>query len=239
MQTSKDIQELEAQDRNTSNVDQASNETLTTADSVLQTAPGQIKWRSAAYTNLTPWVLKFFFIHTYYAYIYVFYMFVLAFYKGYALEYPEWRRWFEMVLIMVIPALQHLRFYFGYWGCELGMSSDITIFLLLCSVVMFVLMYFLFLQAYIMPLDSTFLVAAVVAVAVEGVCGAVNALQTLKLHSSSILSFVMLTWGIVLLLIAVVLFVVRQLLPQETMVEELVDSNLYSAGMRIKSLIET
>merc|ERR1719326_267677 len=129
--------------------------------------------------------MKFFFVYTYYAYIYVFYMFVLAFYKGYALEYPDWRRWVEMVLIMVVPFFQHLRFYFGYWGCELGRCYDLCVFLLLCSIVMVVLMYFLFFQAYIMPLDSTFLFVAVVLVAVEGVCGAINALQAMKLGTAS------------------------------------------------------
>merc|ERR1719174_373819 len=94
------------------------------------------KKRLSSYTNLTPWVMRLFFVHTYYAYIYVFYMFVLAFYKGYALEFPDWRRWTEMVLVMFIPALQHLRFYFGYWGCELGMVHDLCFFILLCSVVM-------------------------------------------------------------------------------------------------------
>merc|ERR1719487_1670435 len=101
---------------------------------------------------------------------------------------------------MLVPFLQHLRFYFGYWGCELGMCHDLCVFLLLCSVVMVVLMYFLFFQAYIMPLDSTFLFIAVVIVAVEGVCGAINALQTLKIQSTTTCQMVMMSGSILLLL---------------------------------------
>eukprot|EP00927_Polykrikos_kofoidii_P003739 TRINITY_DN11510_c0_g3_i1.p1 TRINITY_DN11510_c0_g3~~TRINITY_DN11510_c0_g3_i1.p1 ORF type:complete len:253 (+),score=37.74 TRINITY_DN11510_c0_g3_i1:37-759(+) len=182
---------------------------------------GGIKHRSPSYVNLTPWVMKVFFVHTYYAYIYVFYMFVLAFYKGYALEYPYWRHRVEMVLIMLVPFLQHLRFYFGYWGCELGMPHDLCVFLLLCSVVMVVLMYFLFFQAYIMPLDSTFLFAAVSIVAVEGVCGAMNALQLMKLNKSSTLQLICLTVSVLLLFSTVSLFIVRELLPHEAVVQEL------------------
>lgn len=179
------------------------------------------KQRVPAYVNLTPWVMKLFFIHTYYAYIYVFYMFVLAFYKGYALEYPDMRRWVEMSLIMLVPFLQHVRFYFGYWGCEHGTCHDLCVFLLLCSVVMVVLMYFLFFQAYIMPLDSTFLFVAVVVVAVEGVCGAINALQAIKLSSASTEQLVAMTISVLLLFSTVSLFIVRELLPREAVVQEL------------------
>ncbi|CAE8676757.1 unnamed protein product, partial [Polarella glacialis] len=119
--------------------------------SVLTSVPG-VKHGPAGYSNLTPWVKTFFFVHTYYVYIYVFYMFVLAFYKGYALEYPQALQSREILLIMTIPALQHLRFFFGHWGCELGMPADLCAFLALCSMTMFALMYFLFYQAYIMPL---------------------------------------------------------------------------------------
>mmetsp|Transcript_110395 Transcript_110395/g.235765 ORF Transcript_110395/g.235765 Transcript_110395/m.235765 type:complete len:255 (+) Transcript_110395:88-852(+) len=189
--------------------------------SVLQAAPGVPGQGPPNYTNLTPWVAKVFFMHTYYAYVYVFYMFVLAFYKGYALEYPDWRRWFEMVLIMIIPGLQHLRFYFGYWGCEHGMCVDLASFLFLCSAIMFLLMYFLFKQAYILPLDTTFLFIAVVIVGVEGVCGAINMLQTLKIQSTSLWQLVMMSVSIVLLLATVILFCVWELLPREAMVEEL------------------
>jgi len=187
---------------------------------VLQTAPGAPRQSPASYTNVTPWVTRVFFVHTYYAYIYVFYMFVLAFYKGYALEYPDWRRWMEMVFIMFIPALQHLRFYFGYWGCELGMAQDLCFFIVLCSLVMLVLMYFLFMQAYIVPLDGTLLFVAVVAVGVEGVCGAINALQTLKAQSSSLGQLVAMSASILLLFASLALFAFRELLPHEAVVEE-------------------
>eukprot|EP00927_Polykrikos_kofoidii_P003737 TRINITY_DN11510_c0_g1_i1.p1 TRINITY_DN11510_c0_g1~~TRINITY_DN11510_c0_g1_i1.p1 ORF type:complete len:233 (+),score=33.54 TRINITY_DN11510_c0_g1_i1:91-789(+) len=179
------------------------------------------KIRSPSYANITPWVMKVFFVHTYYAYVYVFYMFVFAFYKGYALEYPDWRRYVEMALIMLVPFLQHPRFYFGYWGCELGTPLDLCIFLLLCCVVMVVLMYFLFFQAYIMPLDSTFLFVAVSVVCVEGMCGSINALQLMKLRSSSTLQLVCLTVSVLLLFSTVALFIVRELLPHEAVVQEL------------------
>eukprot|EP00929_Paragymnodinium_shiwhaense_P106007 TRINITY_DN7109_c0_g1_i1.p1 TRINITY_DN7109_c0_g1~~TRINITY_DN7109_c0_g1_i1.p1 ORF type:complete len:219 (+),score=47.41 TRINITY_DN7109_c0_g1_i1:94-750(+) len=173
------------------------------------------------YTNLTPWVMRVFFVHTYYAYIYVFYMFVLAFYKGYALEYPDWRRWVEMVLIMLVPLLQHLRFYFGYWGCQVGKCNDLCVFLLLCSVVMVLLMYFLFFQAYIMPLDSTLLFIATVVVGLEGICGAINALQAMKLEAAGTGQLVGLTISVLLLFTTVSLFIVREILPHESVAQEL------------------
>eukprot|EP00927_Polykrikos_kofoidii_P086357 TRINITY_DN9649_c0_g1_i2.p1 TRINITY_DN9649_c0_g1~~TRINITY_DN9649_c0_g1_i2.p1 ORF type:complete len:236 (+),score=40.75 TRINITY_DN9649_c0_g1_i2:85-792(+) len=177
--------------------------------------------RSVSYVNLTPWVMKLIFLHTYYAYIYIFYMFVLAFYKGYALVYPDWRRSIEMVLIMLVPFLQHLRFYFGHWGCELGMPHDLCFFMLLCSVVMVVLMYFLFFQAYIMPLDSTFLFVAIAIVSVEGICGAINALQVMKLRTATSMQIVGLTFSVVVLFCTVTLFISRQLMPQEGVVQEM------------------
>mmetsp|Transcript_81554 Transcript_81554/g.243137 ORF Transcript_81554/g.243137 Transcript_81554/m.243137 type:complete len:242 (-) Transcript_81554:26-751(-) len=189
---------------------------------ILQTAPGAPKQGPEEYTNLTPWIAKLFFLHTYYAYIYVFYMFVLAFYKGYALEYPDWRRWFEMVLIMLLPVMQHLRFFFGYWGCELGMFYDLTIFVFLCSMVMLVLMYFLFLQAYIMPFDTTFLFVSVIIVGVEGVCGAMNGLQSIKLQSSSCSQILLMSAAVLMLLTALAMFIVRELTPREALVEEVV-----------------
>merc|ERR1719450_1440414 len=122
---------------------------------------------------------------------------------------------------MLVPFLQHLRFYFGYWGCELGTCQDLCVFLLLCSSVMVVLMYFLFFQAYIMPLDSTFLFVAVVAVAVEGVCGAINAMQAVKLQTLSTKQLAGMTASVILLFATVTLFVVRELLPHEAVVQEL------------------
>ncbi|CAK0805613.1 unnamed protein product, partial [Prorocentrum cordatum] len=74
-----------------------------TFNSVLETAPGMLQIAQKNSCNLTPWATRFFFVHTYYVYTYVFYMFVLAFYKGYALEYPASTRWMEMALIMTLP----------------------------------------------------------------------------------------------------------------------------------------
>mmetsp|Transcript_106017 Transcript_106017/g.310050 ORF Transcript_106017/g.310050 Transcript_106017/m.310050 type:complete len:248 (-) Transcript_106017:86-829(-) len=187
---------------------------------VLHTSPGAPNMGPEAYTNVTPWITKLFFVHTYYAYIYTFYMFMLAFYKGYALEYTTFRRIGEMVCIVVLPVLQHLRFFFGYWGNELGMIYDLCIFVMLSGVTMLVLMFFLFLQAYIMPFDSTFLFIAVVVVAVEGVCGAINTLQTVKLQTTTCFQIMMVAASITGLLTAISLFIVRELLPRETVVEE-------------------
>mmetsp|Transcript_135654 Transcript_135654/g.421462 ORF Transcript_135654/g.421462 Transcript_135654/m.421462 type:complete len:241 (-) Transcript_135654:32-754(-) len=189
---------------------------------VLHTASGAHKHGPEGYSNMAPWILKLLFLHTYYAYIYVFLMFVLAFYKGYALVYPEWRRWFEMVLITSLPVLHHLRFFFGYWGCELGMFMDLCSFVLLSAASMLVLMYFLFMQCYIMPLDSTFLFIGVVLVGIEGTAGAINALQSYKLQNSGIAHTVVIVVSVLSLLTAIMLFALRELLPTNAMVEETV-----------------
>jgi len=169
--------------------------------------------KGPAYTNLTPWVTKLFFCHTYYAYVFVFYLFLLMFYKGYALEYPDWRRPEEMVLIMCIPALQHVRFYFGYWGCEKGMARDLFIFLFFCTCLLWVLMYFLFKQAYILPLDAMLSLVAVVIVVIEGFCGVINILQTIKIHSQSSFSVLAIVVNILCFLVTVVAFLVLQISP--------------------------
>jgi len=190
---------------------------------VLETAPGAPKQGPRDYLNLVPWVSKLFFAHTYYAYIYVFYMFLLAFYKAYALQYPDWIRWFEMVLIMVLPIMQHLRFFFGYWGCELGMFVDLQSFIFLCAGVMLVLMYFLFKQAYIIPMDSNILFVAVVLVAAEGVCGAINALQAVKLHTAKWGQIIVTTANIMFFLGTVAVFIGAVMMPREaSVVEEVV-----------------
>lgn len=189
--------------------------------SVLCTAPGTKNLVDVHYTNLTPWVTRLFFVHTYFAYVYVFYMFVLAFYKGYALEYPDMRRAFEMTLIMLIPGFQHLRFYFGYWGCELGMTNDLCVFVFLCSGVMVLLMYFQFMQAYILPFESTFLFVAVSLVGVEGICGILNLLQTIKLQSSNWFQLCIVTFSVMLLLLVETSYMVRELLPHEAEVEDI------------------
>jgi len=144
-----------------------------------------LKQPQNGYINVTPWVQRLFFVHTYFVYIYVFYMFVLAFYKGYALEYPRYRLWLEMLMLTVIPALQHIRFYFGHWGCEYGLVWDLCLFCIFGSLTMLLLAYFLFFQAYVMPLDTNFLQAALAILVFEGLCGCVNGLQTLKLATTT------------------------------------------------------
>mmetsp|Transcript_109207 Transcript_109207/g.189501 ORF Transcript_109207/g.189501 Transcript_109207/m.189501 type:complete len:226 (+) Transcript_109207:76-753(+) len=175
--------------------------------------------QEAVYTNLTPWVTKMFFVHTYYAYIFVFYLFLLMFYKGYALEYPDWRRPEEMVMIMIIPALQHIRFYFGYWGCEIGSARELCIFLFFCTVLSWVLMYFLFKQAYILPLDAMLSLIAIVIVIIEGFCGLVNILQTIKIKTQSSAFTCLVVVNIFCFLGTVIVFAIYQISPNLAMEE--------------------
>jgi hypothetical protein len=191
---------------------------------VLETAPGMSQIAPKHSCNLTPWVTRFFFMHTYYVYTYVFYMFVLAFYKGYALEYPASTRWMEMALIMTFPLVHHLRFYFGYWGCEFGFVIDLCVFLTLCTLVMCQLMYFIFWQAYVMPTDLTVLFVGALAVCIEGLCGIVNALQALTLRQLSVMQRVMLSGCVMMSLASILCFAVVQMLPQQAVTEEWVQS---------------
>jgi hypothetical protein len=173
-----------------------------------------------SYFNLTPYVKSMFFLHSYFAYVYVFYMFVFAFYKGYALQYPPFRHKIEIVLIMTIPLMQHFRFFFGYWGCEKGHPLDLCLFLVLNSTMMAVLTYFLFYQCYIMPLDTTFISIAMVAVAAEGLCGIINALQTLKLRRLGVGMQFSILASIIGLLAMSAWFLLKEMLPKEAWIEE-------------------
>jgi len=188
--------------------------------SVLNMPPGKPKAVLQNYSNLTPWVQGLFFCHTYFAYIYNFYMFVLAFYKGYALQYPPGRQTWEMILIMSLPGLQHLRFFFGHWGVELGRPHDLFAFMLLSALTMLVLMYFLFNQAYIMPLDTSYLTIALFLVCLEAICGIINTLQTMKLMTLSVFQTCLLLVSIVLLLGAITILFLKELLPTEAWVEQ-------------------
>ncbi|CAE6969862.1 85P [Symbiodinium sp. CCMP2456] len=183
--------------------------------SVLHLPPCRSKQSLPNYQNLTPCVKSFFFAHTYLVYVYTFYMFVFAFYKGYALQYPKGRAAWELVLIMTLPCLQHLRFYFGYWGLELGMVYDISFFLLLSSITITVLTYFLFFQAYIMPLEMSILTIAIAAVIVESVCGIINVLQTLKLAPLTFFQTLLLLSAIISVIMVTSGFLVKELLPNE------------------------
>jgi len=131
-----------------------------------------------AYINLTPSVEGLFFCHSYYAYTFVFYMFLILFYKDYALEYPIGRQQKEMLLLMITPIMHHALFYFGHRGCVEGSPRDLCSFIFCCTCLMWVLMYFLFAQAYIVPLESKLCFVSATLVAVEGMCGVVNILQT-------------------------------------------------------------
>mmetsp|Transcript_1676 Transcript_1676/g.4252 ORF Transcript_1676/g.4252 Transcript_1676/m.4252 type:complete len:231 (+) Transcript_1676:98-790(+) len=183
-------------------------------NTVLHLPPCRSKQGLPNYQNLTPCVRTFFFVHTYLVYVYTFYMFVFAFYKGYALQYPAGRESWEIVLIMTLPCLQHLRFFFGYWGLELGLVYDVSIFLLLTTMTITVLSYFLFFQAYMMPLEMSILTIAVAAVIVEGVCGIINSLQTLKLAPATRSQTTLLA-SMVSVIFVTSVFLVKELLPNE------------------------
>mmetsp|Transcript_36655 Transcript_36655/g.83051 ORF Transcript_36655/g.83051 Transcript_36655/m.83051 type:complete len:219 (-) Transcript_36655:107-763(-) len=152
--------------------------------------------KTQSFSNVTPWVLNLFFCHTYYAYVCVFYLFVLAYYKGFAMQYPRMRKMEEMVLVMLLPVIQHLRFYLGYWGCQLGEPFYLVGFLSLCVVLSWVFFYFLFMQAYILPFEGTLLYPTLAGVFVEGACGMINIIRpchwegTSRVHRSLVISSV-------------------------------------------------
>eukprot|EP00930_Biecheleria_cincta_P002804 TRINITY_DN103796_c0_g1_i1.p1 TRINITY_DN103796_c0_g1~~TRINITY_DN103796_c0_g1_i1.p1 ORF type:complete len:219 (-),score=34.09 TRINITY_DN103796_c0_g1_i1:115-771(-) len=183
---------------------------------VLSMPPGKPKRPLSGYVNLMPWVKHFSFVHTYFVYVFTFYMFVLAFYKGYALYYPEGRQAWEMALIMCLPPLQHLRFFFGHWGNELGMPYDLAAFLGLCALTMIALFYFLFYQAYVMPLDTNYLTVAVLAIGVEGFCGIMNILQTMKLSNLTWAETMLALFAVFMVLATSTVFIVKELLPAES-----------------------
>jgi hypothetical protein len=164
--------------------------------------------------NLTPWVTTVFFLHSYFCYLYVFFMIVFSYFKSYALEHPEWRKWTEILLIISIPGLQHARFFFGYWGCQLGLPIDIAVFLSFCPIVMSLLMYFRFNQMYILPIEHTLLFIALWLVALEAFSGVVNALQVLKIMPCRLLHRFALWLSICCSLAAVVVLVLLEMTPQ-------------------------
>jgi len=173
--------------------------------------------KKALFTNLTPWVHSLFFIHTYFCYIFVFYMFLMIFYKGYALEFPPYRKQQEMALFMTIPILQHALFYFGYWGNRYGAKKDLCLFLCFATWLMWSLMYFLFRQAYIMPLESRICFLNAVIVAVEGFCGVINTLQTLftqpRTASSSLVVTMVITINVICFLVSIFFLIFLELMP--------------------------
>jgi len=111
------------------------------------------------------------------------------------------------------------RFFFGFWGNELGLVYDLFAFLSLCALTMVTLMYFLFHQAYIMPLDTSFLTLAVAAVAFEGLCGIINSLQAMKISNLTILQTVLLLISITAVLASQAAFITKELLPTEAQIE--------------------
>ncbi|CAK0889297.1 unnamed protein product [Prorocentrum cordatum] len=139
--------------------------------------------KRSSYSNLTPWVETLLFVHTYFAYTFVFYMLLLVFYKGYALEYPTGRQQREMLLVMIIPVMHHAQFYFANEGMGKGSQRDLCVFIFFCTCMLWILMYFLFWQAYVVPLESKLCFVSAVLVAAEGMCGVVNVLQTVTSRS--------------------------------------------------------
>mmetsp|Transcript_99063 Transcript_99063/g.212210 ORF Transcript_99063/g.212210 Transcript_99063/m.212210 type:complete len:232 (+) Transcript_99063:61-756(+) len=173
--------------------------------------------KKALFANLTPWVHSLFFIHTYFCYIFVFYMFLMIFYKGYALEFPAYRKQQEMALLMSIPILQHAFFYFGHWGNHHGSQKDLCLFLCFATWLMWSLMYFLFRQAYIMPLESRICFLNAVIVAVEGFCGVVNLLQTLftqpRTGGSSVAVIMLIAVNIICFLVSTFFLIFLEFMP--------------------------
>jgi Kef-type K+ transport system membrane component KefB len=167
------------------------------------------------YSNMTPWIARLFFVHTYYAYMVLFYMILTAFYKGYALDYPKGRFYKEMALVMIVPLVQHAHFYFGNIGCKLGMPRDLCWFLFFCTVLMWMLMYLLFWQTYIVPLESKLCFVSAVVVTVEGTCGVVNVLQTLAIQPSRIElgSTLSMITNVLLFIITVAALIVFEFMP--------------------------
>lgn len=185
-----------------------------TYSSVILMPQWDIKPGGSMFHNLTPWVTSVFFVHTYYCYLYSFFLIVFSYYKSYALEHPEWRKWLEIMLLISLPALQHMRFFFGYWACQLGFPVDLAIFLSLCPVVMSLLMYFRFDQMYILPLESTLLFIALWVIALEAFSGAINALQVLKITPLPFWQRMAVGLSILCSLAAVCILLLLELTPQ-------------------------
>merc|ERR1719382_1442521 len=79
---------------------------------------------------------------------------------------------------MVIPVMHHAQFYYANEGMFKGSQRDLCVFIFFCTCMLWILMYFLFWQAYVVPLESKLCFVSAVLVAVEGMCGVVNVLQT-------------------------------------------------------------
>mmetsp|Transcript_25099 Transcript_25099/g.46057 ORF Transcript_25099/g.46057 Transcript_25099/m.46057 type:complete len:223 (+) Transcript_25099:83-751(+) len=184
--------------------------------------------KTQAFTNVTPWVLNLFFYHTYYAYVCVFYLFVLACYKGFAMQYPQLRKTEEMVLVMLLPVIQHLRFYLGYWGCQLGEPFYLVGFLALCVVLSWVFFYFLFMQAYILPFESTLLYPTVAGVFVEGACGMINIIRPCHWEGTSRTHICLIVATVALMMLTYAAFCALSVMyPFDQTAEE--GQNVYSA----------
>lgn len=173
--------------------------------SILVSEPGCPRAAYLWHSNLTPFTEHLFFLHSYYDYILVFYLFSLAYYKGYALEYSEHVRIEEFAMILLLPALNHLRFFFGHWGFECGTPVDLAAFLLASVMVSLILTYFTCLQAYLVPLDHLVLQPGLILVVFEGLCGIINAMQALR-HKSCSMLHCMLLYGGIMAFIAVQVF---------------------------------
>merc|ERR1719218_548840 len=95
----------------------------------------------------------------------------------------------------------------------MGQSRDLCIFLFFCTCLLWMLMYFLFKQAYILPLDAMLSLVAVVIVAIEGFCGVINILQTIKIHSQSTTYVLAVVINILCFLATVVAFLIFEISP--------------------------
>merc|ERR1719218_348961 len=95
----------------------------------------------------------------------------------------------------------------------MGQSRDLCIFLFFCTCLLWMLMYFLFKQAYILPLDAMLSLVAVLIVVIEGFCGVINILQTIKIHSQSSTFVLAVVVNILCFLATVIAFLILQISP--------------------------
>ena len=82
---------------------------------------------------------------------------------------------------MGIPMLQHTR-----WRCQFGGVQHLSFFLSLCTAVSCDLVFFLFVQAFVLAPENNRLLVAIRTVTVEGPCGTINAIQSAVANGSLI-----------------------------------------------------
>merc|ERR1719195_1704151 len=105
---------------------------------------------------------------------------------------------------MFIPLVQHAFFYFGYFGCDKGTPMYLSLFVCISTGLLWILMYFLFRQAYIMPIESKLCFFSALLICVEGTCGLVNLLQTITARPGRICYLLMVVLNVAMFLATVI-----------------------------------